>query len=158
MPSVSLFPGSRRTRPSSSAARRRDAPDFLCTTRPVGRYLIAMNHEHTYRAVLAWEGNLGEGTSSYQGYSRKWTAKIEGKPDLAGTADPAFRGEADKHNPEDLLVASLSSCHMLTYLALCARNKISVVSYVDEATGVMKTTPDGGGKVESGTLHPPGEI
>jgi organic hydroperoxide reductase OsmC/OhrA len=125
---------------------------------PRQRYLIAMSHEHIYRAVLAWEGNLGEGTSTYQGYSRRWTVRIDGKPDLTGTADPAYRGEADKHNPEDLLVASLSSCHMLTYLALCARNKISVLSYSDEATGVMKTTPDGGGKFESVTLHPRVEI
>jgi organic hydroperoxide reductase OsmC/OhrA len=122
------------------------------------RYLIAMSHEHTYRAVLAWEGNLGEGTATYQGYSRRWTVRIDGKPDLAGTADPAFRGESDKHNPEDLLVASLSSCHMLTYLALCARNRISVLSYSDEATGVMRTTPDGGGRFESVALHPRVEI
>ena len=83
---------------------------------------------------------------------------MEGKPDLVGTADPGFRGERDKHNPEDLLVASLSSCHMLTYLALCARNGISVISYSDEATGVMKTTPDGGGAFESVTLRPAVEI
>jgi organic hydroperoxide reductase OsmC/OhrA len=83
---------------------------------------------------------------------------MDGKLDIVGTADPTFRGERDKHNPEDLLVASLSACHMLTYLALCVRNKISVLSYSDEASGVMKTTPEGGGRFESVTLRPNVEI
>ena len=113
-----------------------------------------MGAEHEYKARLVWEGNLGSGTSTYRGYGRQWRVQVDGKPDLVGSADPAFRGESDKHNPEDLLVAALSSCHMLSYLALCARNKISVVSYRDEASGVMKTTPDGGGKFESVTLRP----
>jgi organic hydroperoxide reductase OsmC/OhrA len=117
-----------------------------------------MSVEHLYSSRLLWEGNLGQGTPSYQGYSRQWRLLMEGKPDLVGTADHAFRGERDKHNPEDLLVASLSACHMLTYLALCARSGISVISYRDEATGVMKTTPDGGGKFESVTLNPVVEI
>jgi organic hydroperoxide reductase OsmC/OhrA len=117
-----------------------------------------MDRQHAYKTLLLWEGNLGEGTSTYQGYSRRWKIQIDGKADLQGSADPGFRGEADKHNPEDLLVASLSSCHMLTYLALCAQNRISVVSYRDEATGVMKTTADGGGRFESVTLHPKVEI
>ena len=117
-----------------------------------------MDREHTYTSLLVWEGNLGAGTSTYQGYSRRWKIQVDGKADLPGSADPGFRGEADRHNPEDLLVASLSSCHMLTYLALCARDRISVLSYRDEATGVMKTTPDGGGRFESVTLHPRVEI
>jgi organic hydroperoxide reductase OsmC/OhrA len=117
-----------------------------------------MSAEHRYSSRLTWEGNLGQGTPSYQGYSRQWRVRTEGKPDLVGTADPAFRGERDKYNPEDLLVASLSSCHMLTYLALCARNGISVPSYTDEATGLMKTTTEGGGKFASVTLHPVVEI
>jgi organic hydroperoxide reductase OsmC/OhrA len=83
---------------------------------------------------------------------------VAGKPDLVGTADPAFRGERDRYNPEDLLIVSLSSCHMLTYLALCARNGISVLSYADDASGVMKTSPDGGGRFESVTLRPKVEI
>ena len=117
-----------------------------------------MHGEHVYRTLLVWEGNQGEGTSTYQGYSRRWKVQIDGKEDLVGSADPGFRGEPDKHNPEDLLVASLSACHMLSYLALCARNRVSVVSYRDEATGIMKTTPDGGGRFESVTLHPKVEI
>jgi organic hydroperoxide reductase OsmC/OhrA len=117
-----------------------------------------MSAEHHYDARLAWEGNLGTGTATYQGYGRQWRIRINGKPDLVGTADPAFRGDREKHNPEDLLLAALSSCHMLSYLALCAREKISVVSYTDEASAVMKTTPDGGGRFESVMLRPRVEI
>ncbi len=117
-----------------------------------------MDHAHTYRAALSWEGNLGQGTTTYQGYGRSWRVRVEGKPDLVGSADPTWRGDARLHNPEDLLVASLSSCHMLTYLALCARNRISVLSYTDEATGIMETTADGGGRFVSVTLNPRVEI
>jgi organic hydroperoxide reductase OsmC/OhrA len=117
-----------------------------------------MSTSHEYRAQLSWEGNLGTGTARYDGYARTWRVRMAGKTDLLGTADPAFRGDTDKYNPEDLLVASLGACHMLTYLALCAKYKISVLSYRDEATGVMKTTPDGGGAFESVTLHPAVEI
>ncbi len=113
-----------------------------------------MGAEYEYKARLVWEGNLGDGTSTYQGYGRQWRVQVDGKPDFVGSADPAFRGESEKHNPEDLLVAALSACHMLSYLALCARNKISVVSYRDEASGVMRTTPEGGGRFESVTLRP----
>jgi organic hydroperoxide reductase OsmC/OhrA len=113
-----------------------------------------MSGEHRYVSRLLWEGNRGQGTARYQDYGRQWRVSIQGKPDLVGTADAAFLGEKEKHNPEDLLVASLSSCHMLTYLALCARNRISVLSYSDEAVGVMKTTPDGGGRFESVELRP----
>jgi len=119
---------------------------------------MAMGAQHEYRSRLTWEGNQGNGTSSYQSYSRQWRVCIDGKPDLVGTADPTFRGEVDKYNPEELLVASLSSCHMLTYLALCARNGISVLSYSDDPFGVMRTTSDGSGRFESVTLNPKVEI
>ena len=117
-----------------------------------------MSAEHEYNARLLWEGNRGEGTARYQGYGRQWRLLIQGKPDLVGTADAAFLGEKDKHNPEDLLMAALSSCHMLSYLALCARNRISVLSYSDDASGVMKVTADGGGRFELVSLHPRVEI
>jgi len=120
--------------------------------------LCWMHRDQTYHALRVWEGNHGEGTATYQGYGRRWRVFIKGKPDLVGTADPAFRGEPEKHNPEDLLVASLSSCHMLSYLALCARDHIPVVSYSDEAIGVMSTTAEGGGSFTSVTLRPRVEI
>jgi organic hydroperoxide reductase OsmC/OhrA len=92
---------------------------------------------HTYNARIVWDGNLGDGTSSYAGYGRQYRTMIEGKPDLAGSADPSFRGEREKHNPEDLFLASISACHMLTYLALCAREGTVVIAYEDAASGTM---------------------
>lgn len=109
---------------------------------------------HEYEAKLVWEGNTGEGTASYTSYGRRYRVLIDGKPDLVGTADPAFRGEADLHNPEDLFLASLSACHMLTYLALCAKRKIRVLDYADDARGTMVTNLAGGGKFEEVTLRP----
>jgi organic hydroperoxide reductase OsmC/OhrA len=109
---------------------------------------------HDYKARLVWEGNLGEGTSTYTGYGRKYRLHIDGKPDLMGSADPIFRGDANVYNPEDLFVAALSSCHLLSYLALCARSKINVVAYEDDASGTLVMRPDGGGKFESVILRP----
>lgn len=109
---------------------------------------------HDYKARLVWDGNLGDGTSTYTGYGRKYHVQFDGKPDLPGGADPIFRGDADVYNPEDLFVASLSSCHLLTYLALCPRSKISVIAYEDSASGTLVLRPDGGGSFESVTLRP----
>ena len=109
---------------------------------------------HDYKARLVWEGNLGDGTSNYMGYGRRYRLKIDGKPDLTGSADPMFRGDANAYNPEDLFVAALSSCHLLSYLALCARSKINVIAYEDDASGTLLLRPDGGGSFESVTLHP----
>ena len=109
---------------------------------------------HDYKARLVWEGNLGTGTTTYTGYGRKYRLQIDGKPELVGSADPMFRGDANVYNPEDLFVAALSSCHLLSYLALCARMKINVVAYEDNASGTLILRSDGGGSFESVTLHP----
>jgi len=113
-----------------------------------------MAKTHEYSAQVTWNGNLGAGTSTYQGYDRDYTVAIEGKPELRGSADPMFRGSAELHNPEDLFVASISACHLLSYLALCARKGISVASYRDEARGTLELTPDGGGKFVDVALNP----
>jgi organic hydroperoxide reductase OsmC/OhrA len=109
---------------------------------------------HDYKARLIWDGNLGTGTTSYQGYGRKYRLQIDGKPDIVGSADPMFRGDANAYNPEDLFVAALSSCHLLSYLALCVRSKVNVVAYEDHAVGTLKLLPNGGGIFESVTLKP----
>jgi organic hydroperoxide reductase OsmC/OhrA len=96
-----------------------------------------MAHEHHYAARLVWTGAERGSTKDYRSYSREYRVEIEGKPPLTGSADPTFLGDASKHNPEDLLVASLSACHMLTYLAECARAGIEVVAYEDRASGKM---------------------
>ncbi len=109
---------------------------------------------HTYAARLIWAGNLGNGTATYTGYGRQYRVLVAGKPELMGTADPAYRGEPDKHNPEDLFLASLAACHMLFYLAICARQGVRVLAYEDRASGTLVTREDGGGQFESVTLSP----
>ena len=93
--------------------------------------------EHNYRISVQWTGNKGSGTSGYKAYSRDYTIAAPGKPDLLGSADPAFLGDKNRWNPEDLLVASASACHKLWYLHLCADAGIIVVDYADEAEGTM---------------------
>ena len=108
---------------------------------------------HDYEVALAWEGNTGRGTADYAAYSRQFRAVSPGKPALVGSADPSFRGDRQLVNPEELLVMSLASCHMLSYLALCALRKIRVVDYRDRATGRMRADKDGG-RFEEVVLHP----
>jgi organic hydroperoxide reductase OsmC/OhrA len=110
--------------------------------------------QHIYHVGLRWTGNQGEGTASYRGYSRAHEVMAEGKPAIPGSADPAFRGEADRWNPEEMLVASLASCHQLWWLHLCAEAGIVVVAYEDAAEGVMAEAADGAGQFVSVTLRP----
>jgi len=109
---------------------------------------------HEYRTQLTWDGNRGDGTSNYATYGREYRVAIDGKPELNGSADPTFRGDATKHNPEDLLLAAVSSCHMLSYLALCALGSIEVVAYQDDAVGQMVFHKDGSGEFTEIVLHP----
>ncbi len=113
-----------------------------------------MNGEHNYSVQLTWTGNRGTGTSGYRDYDRAHIISVTGKPELAGSSDPAFRGDATRYNPEELLVASLSSCHMLWYLHLCAEAGVRVMDYNDSAVGTMKETPDGGGRFTEVILYP----
>ena len=113
-----------------------------------------MSKQHKYETTVRWTGNLGTGTTDYKGYGRNHEIGAPGKPLIPGSSDPAFRGDAARYNPEDLLVASLSSCHMLWYLHLCAVNKVVVLDYEDNAQGTMEETADGGGRFLEVTLHP----
>lgn len=109
---------------------------------------------HIFRTGVRWIGNHGSGTSDYQAYSRDHVISIKGHPDIPGSSAPQFRGDPSRYNPEDLLVASLSACHMLWYLHLCSVNKIVVTDYTDQAEGIMKLEADGSGQFTSVTLHP----
>ena len=109
---------------------------------------------HRYVTSLEWTGNLGTGTSSYRAFGRDHIHRAPGKPDIAGSSDPNFRGDAARWNPEDLLVASLSACHQLWYLHLCSTNGIVVTAYTDHAEGDMTVAADGGGEFTSVTLRP----
>jgi organic hydroperoxide reductase OsmC/OhrA len=96
-----------------------------------------MAHPHSYSAKVTWTGAARGATASYQSYSREYLVEIAGKPPLRGSADATFRGDPSLHNPEDLLVVALSTCHMLSYLAECARAGVKVVAYEDAASGTM---------------------
>ena len=109
---------------------------------------------HTYRTTVRWTGNQGSGTSAYRAYSRNHEIVANGKPVVLASSDPAFHGDPGRYNPEDLLVASVSGCHMLWYLHLCAVNKVVVLEYEDNAAGTMEETSDGGGHFVEVTLHP----
>ncbi len=113
-----------------------------------------MHEQHQYKATIKWTGNKGTGTDHYKNYERSHEIHIENKPAIAASSDAAFRGDKTKHNPEDLLLSSLSSCHMLWYLHLCSEAGVVVVDYIDNATGTMVETSNGGGHFTEVTLNP----
>ncbi|MBL7857165.1 MAG: OsmC family protein [Cyclobacteriaceae bacterium] len=113
-----------------------------------------MHGQHHYNTFIRWTGNTGTGTASYRSYDRSHTISVENKADILCSSDPAFRGDNTKHNPEELLVSSLSSCHMLWYLHLCAEAGVVVTAYTDHATGLMIETANGGGAFTEVMLNP----
>lgn len=110
--------------------------------------------EHKYQITVTWSGNRGEGTKDYRAYDRSYVITHPGKPELLGSSDPVFRGDPKKYNPEELLLASLSSCHMLWYLHLCSDHKIVVTKYEDQPTAVMVVDPSGSGFFQEAVLNP----
>ncbi|HEX6501505.1 MAG TPA: OsmC family protein [Micromonosporaceae bacterium] len=113
-----------------------------------------MTRTHTYELTVTWIGDRGTGTSGYRAYSRAHEVSAPGRPAMPGSSDPTFRGERDRWSPEQLLVASLSQCHLLWYLHLCADAGVVVTGYADEPTGVMLETADGGGRFTEVVLRP----
>ena len=110
--------------------------------------------EHRYTLTVTWTGNTGEGTSTYRGYKRTHKVEAEGPPELFGSADRTFHGDRDRWNPEQLLLASLAQCHMLSYLHVCVAEGVVVTRYVDRPTASMKTETDGSGRFTEVVLHP----
>lgn len=113
-----------------------------------------MKLAHEYAIDLQWTGNQGTGTSGYKDYGRDHVVSATGKHSIEGSADRVFFGDRDRWNPEELLLAALSQCHMLSYLAEAAGAGLVVVGYTDAATGTMEQTRDGGGHFTEVTLHP----
>jgi organic hydroperoxide reductase OsmC/OhrA len=109
---------------------------------------------HYYKVSVRWTGNSGKGTSSYTAYERSHTISVKEKAIIYGSSDSSFRGDKTKYNPEELFVASLSTCHMLWYLHLCSEAGVVVIDYADTATGTMQETEDGGGKFTEVILYP----
>lgn len=113
-----------------------------------------MSKTHNYSLTVKWTGNRGQGTTNATKYDRSHIISIIGKPDLQGSSDTAFRGDATRHNPEDMLLSAISACHMLWYLHLCADAGVIVTEYIDNATGTMQESSGGGGHFTNVTLHP----
>jgi len=114
-----------------------------------------MDREHHYAITTTWTGNRGSGTSDYRSYGRDHEMIAEGKVSpLPGSSDPHFRGDRARYNPEELLVAALSACHMMSFLHVCADAGIVVTEYHDSATGTMAEHRDGSGDFTRVTLHP----
>jgi organic hydroperoxide reductase OsmC/OhrA len=113
-----------------------------------------VERRHEYATRVRWTGNRGSGTASYRGYEREHEIRSETRPPIPASSDPAFRGDAARWNPELLFVASLSECHMLQYLHLCAQLGIVVTDYEDDAVGTLLQTEDGGGAFLEVVLAP----
>ncbi|MGA8475558.1 MAG: OsmC family protein [Candidatus Cybelea sp.] len=118
------------------------------------RSSLAPAKQHRYETSVHWSARDGPGTTNYRSYARAHTIGADGKLPIAASADPAFRGDATRYNPEELFVASISACHMLWYLHLCSTSGIVVVDYRDEASGTLELGADGSGQFVNVTLHP----
>ncbi len=114
-----------------------------------------MAKTHHYEVTVRWTGNTGAGTSGYKNYKRDHVILANvGKPPIPGSSDPAFRGDPERWNPEELLVAALSACHKLWYLHLCAEAGVTVMDYTDHAEGIMEESADGSGRFQRVILKP----
>lgn len=113
-----------------------------------------MAKQHDYAVTVTWTGNTGSGTANLRGYERAHRIAAPGKPAIAGSSDPAFRGDPARWNPEELLLASLAACHKLWYLGLCAQAGVVVTAYTDTAEGSMVEEADGAGQFTAVTLRP----
>jgi organic hydroperoxide reductase OsmC/OhrA len=109
---------------------------------------------HDFDARVEWTGNRGEGTAHYKAYDRNWEVTTPGKPPIQCSNDPLLGGDPGLHNPEDMLIAALSACHMLWFLHLASEAGIVVQSYVDDPVGHGESTPDGAGQFVAATLRP----
>lgn len=111
--------------------------------------------DHNYKTKVEWTGNLGKGTLDYKSFSRDHIISgVDKNAIIEGSSDPAFLGDPARYNPEEMLVSSISSCHMLWYLHLCAVNGVTVLKYTDNATGLMQEGDNGIGKFKEVTLYP----
>jgi organic hydroperoxide reductase OsmC/OhrA len=110
--------------------------------------------EHSYEVAVEWQGNRGTGTSDYKSYGREHVISAQGKNSIEGSADRVFRGNVERWNPEEMLLAALSQCHMLSYLHVATSHGIVVTAYTDSAVGSIEQTGDGGGHFTTATLRP----
>ncbi|CAL2102410.1 OsmC family peroxiredoxin [Tenacibaculum sp. 190130A14a] len=113
-----------------------------------------MKKDFNYTATVIWTGNNGKGTLNYNSYERSYTMNINNKPPILGSSDAAFKGDGTKHNPEELLITAIASCHMLWYLHLCSEENVIITAYQDGVSGVMKIDANGKGSFSKVILNP----
>jgi organic hydroperoxide reductase OsmC/OhrA len=113
-----------------------------------------MDADHRFVASLTWTGNRGSGTAGYRAYGREHVVRVAGKPEILGSAARVFHGDLDRWNPEEILIAALAQCHLLSYLYVAVANGIVVEDYQDAAEGMLVTTPDGAGRFRGVVLRP----
>ncbi|MDX6190548.1 OsmC family protein [Flavobacterium sp. Fl-318] len=112
-----------------------------------------MAFKHLFKATAKWTSKQNpELTSRF--YSKSHTISLEGKPILEVSAAKAFKGDPSLYNPEDLLLSSLVSCHMMSYLYVCSQNGIEVLAYSDNAEATLEVNPDGSGRFTEVRLNP----
>lgn len=110
--------------------------------------------QHNYQIAIEWTGNRGTGTDTYRGYGRDHIIRADRLPDIAGTADPTFHGDKDRWNPEQLMLAALSQCHMLSYLHVAVTHGVVVTGYQDQASGTLRLNRDNSGEFTQVVLRP----
>lgn len=113
-----------------------------------------MSKTQNYKLDLSWQGNHGAGTMTHTSYDRNFTTHEGSRPPVLGSSHPAFRGNSERYCPEELLLASLSSCHMLWYLHMCAAHEVVVLEYHDHPVMEMEVKEFGNGDIRSATLSP----
>jgi organic hydroperoxide reductase OsmC/OhrA len=115
---------------------------------------VRVRRTHRYDLTTSWTGNRGSGTSGYRDYGRDHVIGSAGRPDLAGSSDPVFRGDKTRWNPELELVAALSACHLMSYLHVCTTAGVVVTGYEDAPYGLLAETDDDGGHFTEVVLRP----
>ncbi len=113
-----------------------------------------MLRDHHFKTLVTWAGNRGSGTMDYRSYERDFVVNADGKPELKGSSASVFLGDETAYSPEDLLLAAVSSCHMLWFLHLCADNNIVVLEYRDRAVATLAEHNDGSGHFSKIELYP----
>jgi len=113
-----------------------------------------MTFKHLFKAAINWTSNQNQAQAGRKFYSKSHQIKIEGKPILDVSAAKAFKGDPELYNPEDLLLSSLVSCHMMSYLYVCSQNGIEVLEYSDNAEAILEVAPDGSGRFTEVRLYP----
>ncbi len=109
-----------------------------------------MHLKHLFKAALNWSKDNGKSIR----YTKNHTISFEGKEALTISAAKAFKGDPSLHNPEDLLLSSLMSCHMMSYLYICAQHQIEVIDYQDQAIATLETNENGSGRFIEVRLNP----